>query len=288
MSYTRTLTGPAPKLRMPPGATDCHIHFYDSRQAALPNTPTPPDATVADYMQVMDWLGIQRVVVVQSNAYGDDNRLTLDAVAQLNARAGRQARAVVVVKPGVAEAELQRLSAAGARGLRVMALLGGTLGLDVAEEMAARIAPFGWHMLIQLDGRDLPQHAAMIRRLPCKLVIDHIGKFLEPVPPEHESFRCLLDLVAGGNVWVKLAGIYETSRSGAPHYEDVGRLARALVRAAPERMLWASNFPHAQAAKFGYPDDAAMLDLLLDWAPDESVRYKILVENPAALYGFKD
>ncbi|MBP7064497.1 amidohydrolase family protein [Ferrovibrio sp.] len=286
MSYTRILTGPKPKLAMPQGATDTHIHFYDSRYAALPNTPTPPDASVADYAQVMDWLGIQRVVVVQPNAYGDDNRLTMDSVAQLNAMPGIQARAVAVVKPAVSDAELARLTEAGARGLRIMALLGGTLGLDMAETMAARVAPFGWHLLLQLDGRDLHQHAAMIRRLPCKVVIDHIGKFLEPVPPEHEGFRALLDLLAGGNVWVKLSAAYETSKTGAPHYEDVSILARALVRAAPERMIWASNFPHAQAAKFGYPDDAAMLDLLLDWAPNEADRHKILVDNPSALYDF--
>lgn len=152
--YTRTLTGPKPRLQMPQDACDTHIHFYDSRYAAIPGTPTPPDATVADYRQVMGWLGIQRSVVVQPNAYGDDNRLTLEATAQL----GSNARAVVVVKPGISDAELERLTAAGARGLRIMALLGGTLGLDVLEEMAAVVTPFGWHVLVQLDGRDLPQH----------------------------------------------------------------------------------------------------------------------------------
>lgn len=282
MDYVRTLTGPKPKLQMPAGTCDTHIHFYDSRYAAVPGTPTPPDASVADYRQVMDWLGIGRAVVVQPNAYGDDNRLTLDAVAQL----GTDARAVVVVKPGTSDAELERLTRAGARGLRVMALLGGTLGLDLLEEMAARVHPFGWHVLVQLDGRDLPQHEATIRRLPCNVVIDHIGKFLEPVPADHPSFRCLLRLVETGRVWVKLAAAYETSKTGAPAYADVGVLARALVKAAPERMIWASNWPHAQAHRFGYPDDAALLDLLLDWAPDAADRRKILADNPAELYGF--
>lgn len=280
--YTRTLTGQPPRLKAPAGTCDTHIHFYDSRYTALPGTPTPPDASVADYRQVMQWLGIERVVVVQPNAYGDDNRLTMDAAAAL----GANARAVVVVKPGVGDAELERLTKAGARGLRIMALLGGTLGLDVVEEMAARVKPFGWHVLIQLDGRDLPQHEETIKRLPTNVVIDHIGKFLEPVPVEHPSFQCLLRLVDTGRIWVKLAAAYETSRTGKPHYEDVGLLARALVKAAPERMIWASNWPHAQAAKFGYPDDAALMDLLLDWAPSEADRKKILVDNPAELYGF--
>lgn len=117
-------------------------------------------------------------------------------------------------------------------------------------------------------------------------MIDHIGKFLEPVSTDHPSFRCMLRLVETGNVWVKLAAAYETSKTGAPAYEDVGRLAKALVKAAPERMLWASNWPHAQAHKFGYPDDAALLDLLLDWAPAAADRQRILVDNPAELYGF--
>lgn len=282
MTYTRILTGAAPKLRMPRGACDTHIHFYDSRYTAVPGTPTPPDAAVADYRQVMAWLGIERVIVVQPNAYGADNRLTMAATAEL----GAAARAVVVVRPDVEDDELRRLTAAGARGLRIMALLGGTLGLDVAERMAARVAPFGWHLLLQLDGRELPQHEAMIRRLPCKVIIDHIGKFLEPVPVDHPSFRCLLRLVETGNVWVKLAAAYETSKTGGPAYEDVGVLARALVKAAPERMIWASNFPHAQAHRFGYPNEAALLDLMLNWAPNEADRRRIFVDNPAELYGF--
>lgn len=283
MDYTRVFTGPKPKLQMPRGACDTHIHFYDDQYATLPNTPTPPAVGVPEYRQVMDWLGIERVIVVQANAYGDDNRLVMDATAQLG---HDKARAVVVVKPGVTDAELERLTKGGARGIRIMNLLGGTLGLNLAEEMAGRIRPFGWSMLLQLNGRELPEHEAMIKRLPVKIVIDHIGKFIDPVPVDHPSFQCLLRLIDTGNVWVKLAGVYETSLSGKPHYEDVAVLARALIRHAPDRMIWASNFPHAQASKFGYPDESKLLDLLLDWAPNEADRVKIFTTNPAELYGF--
>jgi D-galactarolactone isomerase len=283
MEYTRVFTGPKPKLQMPKGACDTHIHFYDDRYATVPNTPTPPPVGIPEYRQVMDWLGLERVIVVQANAYGDDNRLVMDTTAELGPD---KARAVVVVKPGVADAELERLTSGGARGLRIMNLLGGTLGLNVAEEMAGRIKPFGWSMLLQLNGRELPEHEAMIKRLPVKIIIDHIGKFIDPVPVDHPSFQCLLRLIDTGNVWVKLAGCYETSLSGKPKYEDVGLLAKALIKHAPQRMIWASNFPHAQAAKFGYPDEAALLDLMLDWAPNEADRHKIFVDNPAELYGF--
>ncbi|WP_430397964.1 amidohydrolase family protein [Ferrovibrio sp.] len=283
MTYTRVFTGPKPQLVMPKGACDSHIHFYSDSYTALPNTPTPPAVGVAEYRQVMDWLGIERVIVVQANAYGDDNRLAMDCAAELGLE---RARAVVVVKPGVNDAELERLTKGGARGLRTMNLYGGMLRLDVAEQMANRIAPFGWSILLQLNGRELPEHEAMIRRLPCKVIIDHIGKFIDPVPVDHPSFQCLLRLVDTGNVWVKLAGAYETSKAGKPRYEDVGALASALVRHAPERMIWASNFPHAQADKFGYPDEAKLLDLMLEWAPNEADRRRIFVDNPAELYGF--
>jgi D-galactarolactone isomerase len=259
------------------------MHFYDSACPALPGTFSPGDATVDEYRQIMTWLGIDRVVVVQANAYGDDNSVTMQSVEAL----GDAARAVVVVKPGVSDEELQRLTDGGARGLRFMALHGGTLGLDMLGEMSARIVPFGWHAVVQLDGRELPNHEEQLLRLPCPFIIDHTGKFLEPVGTDHPAFKSLLRLVDTGRCWVKLSAAYETSKIGAPHYEDVGRLARELVRAAPERMLWASNWPHPQGERLGYPDDADLLDVLLDWAPDPAAREKILVSNPAELYGFQ-
>ncbi len=280
---TRILTGEPPRLKAPAGTCDTHIHFYDSRYAALPGTPTPPDASVEDYRQVMKWLGIERSVIVQPNAYGDDNRLTMDSVAALGAD---RTRAVVVVKPGLPEAELDALTKAGARGARIMALHGGTVGLDQLDAVAAMIHPFGWHPIVQLDGRNLPDHEAQLLRLPGTFVIDHVGKFLEPVTTDHPAFRSLLRLLETGRCYIKISAPYETSKTGGPAYADVGALAKELIRAAPDRAIWASNWPHAQAAKFGYPNDAALLDLLLDWAPDEATTRKILVDNPARLYGF--
>jgi len=154
------------------------------------------------------------------------------------------------------------------------------------DSLMARVHPFGWHANLQLDGRELPKVEAQIKRLPGRFVIDHTGKFLEPVTPEHESFKTLLRLVDTGRCWVKLSAPYETSKTGAPKYEDVGHLAKALVKHAPERMLWASNWPHPSARKPRPPEDADLLDLLLDWAPDAAVRRKILADNPAEFYGF--
>ena len=278
----RPLAGRAPLLKAPPHTCDTHMHFYDKRFPALPGTAAPPDASVEDYRKLMNWLGIERLVAVQPNAYGDDNALMMECVAEL----GSCARAVVVVKPGVSDVELERLTKGGARAFRCMDLGGGTLGLSGLAAVAAAVQPFGWHAIVQLDGRQLPDHEALLTSLPGRFIIDHVGKFLEPVATDHSAFKSLLRLVDTGRCWVKLSAPYETSKTGAPDYDDVGQLAKALVRAAPERMLWASNWPHAQADKFGYPDDVRLLDLLLDWAPDEQARHKILVSNPAELYDF--
>src|SRR5262249_25251550 len=149
----------------------------------------------------------------------------------------------------------------------------------------ARVRPFGWHANIQLDGRDLPGRFEQIAKLPGRFVIDHTGKFLEPVPPEHEAFQTLLRLVDTGRCWVKVSGPYETSKTGGRRSGAAGQRARALITPAPERILGASTGPHP-TARGGPPDEADLLALLLDWAPDEATRRRILVDTPAEIYGF--
>jgi D-galactarolactone isomerase len=270
------------KLRMPKGACDTHMHFYDAQLPSAPGTFLPGTFSVEDYRAMQKRLGLERVIVVQPNAYGDDNTVTLNAMRAL----GNAAKGVAVVKPDVQDAELERLTQAGVCAVRIMTLHGGMLGFGVMDAVMARVHPFGWHANLQLDGRELPQREVQIKRLPGKFVIDHTGKFLEPVGIDHAAFRCLLRLLDTGRCWVKLSAPYETSKTGAPKYEDVGRLAKALVQHAPERMLWASNWPHPSARQPAPPDDAALLDLLADWAPDERVQGRILADNPAQLYGF--
>jgi D-galactarolactone isomerase len=271
------------KIRVPKGACDTHMHFYDQAVPGAPGTFLPGHFPVEDYRAMQKRLGLERVIVVQPNAYRDDNRVTVDSIKKL----GKGAKGVAVVMPGVADAELERLTKAGICAVRIMTLHGGTLGFDVMDAVMARVHPFGWHANIQLDGRELPKYEAQIKRLPGKFVIDHTGKFLEPVAPEHEAFKSLLRLVDTGRCWVKLSAPYETSKTGAPKYQDVSKLAKALVKKAPERMLWASNWPHPSVPKEKKPADEDLLDLLLDWAPVENTRKQILVDNPAELYQFK-
>ena len=269
------------KLVVPQAACDTHIHIYDRAVPAAPGTLMPGHFDVPMYRELQRRLGLERVVVVQPNAYRDDNRVTLGAVKAL----GPSARAVLVVGETTPEDELERMTQAGAVAQRFFNLPGGSVPFSRMDGIMARVHPLGWHANLQLDGRDLPKYEAQIRRLPGQFVIDHNGKFLEPVPPEHESFILLKRLLDTGRCWVKLSAPYETSKTGAPEYEDVSRLARALVQHAPERMLWASNWPHPTVPAHSL-DDLDLLNLLADWAPREADRRKILVDNPAQLYGF--
>lgn len=273
----------AARTSVPPGACDCHMHVFDG--PFPPDTTVPfaaPQATVAQYRQMQATLGLQRVVVVQANGYRFDNGHVLAALAEL----GDAARGVVVVAPDTAEAELARLTALGVRGVRLHMLPGGALGWPALAEVAARVRPFGWHVQVQFDGHSLPEHLADLEALPVDCVIDHLGKFLGngPPAPDAPAARALLRLLDRGRCWVKLSGPYESSRLPAPGYADVLPLARALVATHPERCVWASNWPHPM--RDPRPSDAALLDLLQAWADDDATRRRILVDNPARLYGF--
>jgi D-galactarolactone isomerase len=262
-------------------ATDTHIHLYDRAVPPAPGTLMPGHFDVTMYRALQQRLGLERVVVVQPNAYRDDNRVTLAGAREL----GSNARAVVVVTETTPQDELERMTRAGVVAQRFFNLPGGSVQFDRMDAIMARVHPLGWHANLQLDGRQLPRYEAQIRRLPGKFVIDHNGKFLEPVAPQDEAFVLLKKLLDTGRCWVKLSAPYETSKSGAPKYEDVSRLARALVKHAPERMLWATNWPHPTVPP-GSLDDLDLLNLLEDWAPREADRRRILVDNPAQLYGF--
>ncbi len=282
MSFRKiTIESPKPKLQAPPGTCDTHMHFYNAKFPSAPTAlMTPDDAWIEDYRAVQSHLGLERVVVVQPTTYGLDNSCQIEAMAAF----GDQARAVFVVDETTPEEELERLTKLGGRGARFHMLPGGAVPWDILEAVAARVREFGWHIQLQLNGRELPAHEAMLKRLPGTLVVDHVGRFTQPVEPDHEAFRVLLRLLEGGKCWVKLSAPYESFADQPLDYGKIAVEARALVRAAPERMLWASNWPHP--GKDWMPEDAEHLDLLRDWVDDDATRNRILVGNPAELYGF--
>ena len=265
----------------PVGSCDTHMHIYDARHPAAPTALVrPPDSLVADYRRFQAALGLDRVVVVQPTTYGLDNRCQLDAVAEL----GDAARAIVVVDADTSADELRRLDRLGACGARFHMLPGGVVGWDDLPIVATRIADLGWHVQLQLDGRELPQRLATLLALPTSLVVDHVGRFMPPVAPDHDAFAALLALLDTGRTWVKLSAPYESTLDGAPTFPTVTTLAKALVAAHPERMLWASNWPHPGQRDPLTDDD--LRQLMLDWLADPTVRHRVLVANPAELYRF--
>lgn len=273
-----------PRLAAPPRACDCHMHIYDARYAPAPHWKSiPPVAPVDTYRRWQQRIGTTRTVVVQPSTYGTDNRCTVDAVRQL----GPSARAVAVLDTGASTQELEQLNAAGVRGVRVNFVMPQPWGIttpDRLHAMARRVAALGWHVQVFLHARQIVEMQDVLANLPAPLVIDHLGRLPQPEGCAHPAHAVILRLLDQGRTWIKLSGVYMDTVTGPPSYRDMLPVARSFVRAAPERVVWGSDWPHpTQQQK---PDDAALFDLLLDWADDEPTRRRILVDNPERLYGF--
>jgi 2-pyrone-4,6-dicarboxylate lactonase len=279
-----------PRLALPRGACDCHAHICGPAARypyAADRVYTPPDATLEACRGLLATLGIERAVLVQPSVHGQDNRAMLAALAA----AGGGFRAVAVVAPTIEGREIEALDRAGVRGVRLNLVDRrdgrNAVPIAVVRALAERIAPLGWHLefLVNLD--DAPGFAGAVADLPVPVVLGHMGypragarAFLMSA-----AFANLIRLLEAGRCWIKLTGPYRISLAADLPYEDVDPLAAALVERAPERLLWGSDWPHVMMKK-PMPNDGPLLDLLPRWAPDAAVRRRILVDNPAALYGF--
>jgi D-galactarolactone isomerase len=272
-----------PRLQMPPGATDCHHHIYDfSRFPADPKaTVVPGDATVEDYRALKHRLGITRHVVVQPSTYGTDNRCLLDALATF----GADARGVAVVDTSVTDDELHRLHQAGVRAIRFNLVQAAATTTSMLDPLAHRVHELGWHIEFNIAGDLVTELAPQLGKLPCPIVLDHLAHIPEPAGTAHPAFAVVRDLLQNGRTWTTISGEYLDTKVGPPGYSDIGKVAQGFVQAAPERIVWGSDWPHP-TAKGAKPDDAVLLDLLLAWVPDEAQRRRILVDNAAELYDF--
>ncbi|SEF32224.1 Predicted metal-dependent hydrolase, TIM-barrel fold [Amycolatopsis pretoriensis] len=276
-----TASAAVPRREPPFGATDCHIHILDPDRFPYPNPgdQPPPASTVDDYRRLRSRLGLTRTVVVTPSNYGTDNRCTLDALDQL----GHQARGVAVIDESFTDAQLRAMHAQGVRGIRFNLTRPGGVGADLIPKLAARIAPLGWHVQIHMTPDGIVANLERLRDLPTDLVIDHMGRIRDRTDP---AFATILRLIDAGHTWVKLSGVYLESTGGPPAYADRAAVARAFVRASPERLVWGTDWPHTTALRgeVPMPDDVAMLDMLHDWAGDNRTWHRILVRNPARLY----
>jgi len=272
------------RLDAPAGACDCHHHIYDAARfpPASPASRMQANASVADYRMLQRRIGTTRSVVVTPAAYGTDNRVTLDAIAQLGS-----SRGIAVVHPTVSDDQLKALSSAGICGIRFSLFDPATAvtTVDMIPQLSRRVADLGWHIQLHMRGDQIVGSERLLAAVPSIIVFDHMGRVPQPVREKDESFKIIRRLIDTKSAWVKLSGAYLNTQAGPP-YPDASALARAFVTAAPERVVWGSDWPHPTEAADKKPDDAALFDLLSDWAPTEATRQRILVENPEHLYGF--
>jgi 2-pyrone-4,6-dicarboxylate lactonase len=284
----RPVTPPSEKL--PPNACDTHAHVFgpaDRFPYADDRSYTPPDAPLEKYLGMLDVLGFARGVLVQGSAHGRDNSAMLDALAREPARL----RGVAVADADVSAATLREWDKLGVRALRFNHFFrGGQLHyrggipLSVAEIHAAVMAELGWHLQLWIDVKDLPETVPTLKALGLPVVVDHMGRTDARAGTATEGFQSLLRAVGEGWCWSKLSGAHRLSQR-APDYPDARPFHEALVRANPDRLVWGGDWPHPRV-EGEMPDAGHLLDLFLAWTPDAATRQRILVDNPAKLYGF--
>jgi predicted TIM-barrel fold metal-dependent hydrolase len=271
----------APKTKAPANAADCHIHIYDARFKSA--VAALPDATVQDYRLFQKRIGTSRVVIVTPRNYVVDNAVTLEAIRQFEG----SARGVAVIRPDVTDAELKRMDAGGIRGIRFT--VGdpkvAVVSIDMIEPLAKRIADLGWHVQLNMTREQIVENADLLSRLPTQIVFDHLGQLKPPAGIEHPAYGVIRKLIDKGRTWVKLSGAYSNTLIGPPTYADATKVAQEYVKAAPEHLVWGSDWPHPGEAQHK-PDDAVLFDLLAVWAPVEATRHRMLVTNPEVLYRF--
>jgi predicted TIM-barrel fold metal-dependent hydrolase len=271
-----------PKIKAPAGACDCHMHIFDAARfpPPEPNRPTTSGATVADYRLLQKRLGTTRNIVVTPRNSG--NEVTLDAITQF----APNARGVAVVAMSITDAEMKRLNDGGIRGHRFdLNDPNAAITADMIDSFSKRAADLGWHLQLFMNGDKVLQFADLLRRLPTQIVLDHMGQPPLPAGTDHPSHRIVLELLDKGRTWVKLSNIPSNSKIGPPSYPEATKTAQALIKAAPERLVWGTDWPHP-GERDHKPNDAQLFDLWSEWAPNEATRNRILVDNPATLYGF--
>jgi 2-pyrone-4,6-dicarboxylate lactonase len=274
-----------PNFDVPQGACDSHVHVFDPKFAfAERRVYTPPPATVEDLLELQGALRFDRVVLVQPSVYGTDNRAMLDAMAQDPTRL----RGVAVLPFDAERSDIDRLHAQGVRGVRCnivdLKFDKGMLPLDGLRALAARIKPLRWHVELLMHVDEFPELDRQLADFPVEVVFGHLGYVPTTQGVDTKGFAALLRLLRDGKAWVKLTAPYRLTSNAAP-YPDVTPFAQKLVDAAPERLLWGSDWPHT-FIKSPMPNDGDLFDLFAQWVPDEAMRRRILVDNPARLYDY--
>ncbi|MDE0794138.1 MAG: amidohydrolase family protein [Alphaproteobacteria bacterium] len=288
---TRLCPGPdydtrPPKIKPPPGACCTQAHVFgpaDKFPYSEGRGYTPPDAGIETYLNLLDILGLDRGVIVHGSAHGSDNRASLDGIA----RAPDRLRGIAVVDPEISDAALEELDAGGMRGIRLSTMLKGGVGSEQLAPMADKIRGLGWHIVLHVnDSKEIAELNSTLRNLPVPIVIDHLSRVRGGQGVDYVGFQALLRLMREtDHVWGKISSWYRLTDIGPP-YDDMTPIARAMIAARPDRVIWGTNWPHPILWDHLMPNDGDLFNQFMDWAADDATRHQILVDNPAALYGF--
>jgi 2-pyrone-4,6-dicarboxylate lactonase len=271
-------------FKPPPLACDSHCHVFGPA-ATFPFDPkaayVPEDAPFEGLRQLHERLGLQRAVIVHASCHGADMRVTLDAIA----RSGGRYRGTAIIDPSYSDRDFERMHKGGIRAVRFNFVrhLGGRPDMGFFKRTVERLKLLGWHLILHLDAEDLVEFESTFRSLPVPFVIDHMGRVKAAAGLDQPPFRTLLSFMKQPNAWVKICGAERVSSEGPP-FTDALPFAQALIAAAPDRVLWGTDWPHPNVRWM--PDDAALLELFPLMAPDAALQKQILVDNPARLYGF--
>lgn len=271
-----------PRFKLPPGATDAHCHVFGPA-AKFPYAPnrryTPEDAPKEMLAALHRHLGVERVVIVQASCHGSDNRAMLDAIAD----DPKRLRGVCIVDATFGDAEYKTLHDGGVRGARFNFVkhLGGRPDMELLRRTVDRIKEMGWHLVMHVDAPDIIPLSEMIRTLPLPFVIDHMGRVPGKDGVDQAPLKALLELAKLENCWIKVCG---AERISFPPYAEAVPIAHAIMQAAPDRVLWGTDFPHPNPTHEA--DEADLVDLVPQYAPDALAQKRLLVDNPARLYGF--
>jgi predicted TIM-barrel fold metal-dependent hydrolase len=277
-----------PALALPKGAVDTHVHVFAPPYKLSPARGyNPPPSTLADLKHLHAMLGLDRVVFTQPSVYGVDNSAILDGMAVLNGETANRARAVVAVTMDIRDDELEALDKGGVRGVRLnLDNAGGMpIAIGAIPDLAARIAPLRWHIEFLFPGKDIIALMPTLAAVKVPTSIAHFAYQPATAGVSAPGFRALIELMRGGNTWMKISGANRVSATDLPPYDDVRPMADALIEAAPCRIMWGTDWPHPNKYLVN-PNDGDLVDAFGDWVTDEATRRRIMVDNPAEFYRF--
>jgi len=274
-----------PRFRPPPLACDAHCHIFGPA-AKFPYDPKasyhPPDSPFEGLQRLHKVLGLERAVIVHASCHGADMRATLDGIA----RSKGAYRGTAIIDESYTDKDFQRMHDGGIRAVRFNFVqhLGGRPDMAFFKRTVERLPSLGWHLILHLDATDLVELNDVFRKIPVPMVIDHMGRVKASDGLQQPPFKVLLEWMRNDKFWVKICGAERVSSKGPP-FDDAVPFARALIEAAPDRILWGTDWPHPNVGKH-MPNDGDLVDLFPLMAPEPALQRKILVDNPARLYGF--